>query len=138
MFPSGNPQPIDIKKLARFDTIVPLLITGKLTPDSVIAQGTAPHTVGFVERQDGVKFAKAPTEWLTMIPTFYNADTLGICPDLVAATPIGSADGTPIEKIGAVRDGGSFYERMSHFACWNAVMDENEYMVQNCNEFITA
>ena len=28
---------------------MPLFITGKLTPDSVIAQGTAPHTVGFVE-----------------------------------------------------------------------------------------
>ncbi|MFX8668549.1 hypothetical protein ABTM51_20440, partial [Acinetobacter baumannii] len=45
--------------------------------------GTAPHTVGFVEGKDSVKFAKAPTQWLTLIPTIYNADTLGIRPDLV-------------------------------------------------------
>ena len=26
---------------------------------------------------------KQPTEWMTLIPTIYNADTLGIRPDLV-------------------------------------------------------
>ena len=76
-------QPMDVKKLKYFDKIVPLFITGKLTPDSVIAQGTAPHTVGFVEAQDSKTFAKEPTGWMTMVPTIYNADTLGIRPDLV-------------------------------------------------------
>ena len=47
-------------------------------------------------------------------------------------------DGTPMEKVGAVRDGGSFDERMGHVACWNSVMDENKYMVQKWNEFIAA
>ncbi|TIL77546.1 MAG: ABC transporter substrate-binding protein, partial [Mesorhizobium sp.] len=28
-------------------------------------------------------FAKQPTQWMTMVPTIYNADTLGIRPDLV-------------------------------------------------------
>src|SRR3546814_10375871 len=76
-------QPMDVKKIKYYDKIVPLFITGKLKPDSVIAQGTAPHTVGFVEGKDSVKFAKSPTQWMTMIPTIYNADTLGIRPDLV-------------------------------------------------------
>ncbi len=49
----------------------------------MIAQGTAPHTVGFVEAQDSTTFAKEPTNWMTMVPTIYNADTLGIRPDLV-------------------------------------------------------
>ena len=62
---------------------MPLFITGKLTPDIVIAQGTAPHTVGFVEAPDSTTFAKEPTQWMTMMPTIYNADTLGIRPDLV-------------------------------------------------------
>lgn len=78
VFPRGVLQPMDTKKLKYFDKLVPLFITGKLTPDSVIAQGTAPHTVGFVEGKDSTKFAKKPTEWLTMVPTIYNADTLGI------------------------------------------------------------
>ena len=83
VFPTGVLQPMDVKKIKYFDKIVPLFITGKLTPDSVIAQGTAPHTVGFVEAADSTKFSKTPTEWMTLIPTIYNADTLGIRPDLV-------------------------------------------------------
>ena len=83
VYPAGVMQPMDTKKLTYYDKIVPLFITGKLTPDSVIAQGTAPHTVGFVEAQDSKTFAKEPTQWMTMVPTIYNADTLGIRPDLV-------------------------------------------------------
>jgi putative spermidine/putrescine transport system substrate-binding protein len=83
VFPTGVLQPMDVKKIKLFDKIVPLFITGKLTPDSVIAQGTAPHSVGFVEAADSTKFSKTPTEWMTLIPTIYNADTLGIRPDLV-------------------------------------------------------
>jgi putative spermidine/putrescine transport system substrate-binding protein len=83
VFPAGVLQPMDTSKIKLFDKIVPLFITGKLTPDSVIAQGTAPHTVGFVEGMDSTTFAKEPTQWMTLIPTIYNADTLGIRPDLV-------------------------------------------------------
>ncbi len=83
VFPRGVLQPMDTKRLKYFDKVVPIFITGKLTPESTIAQGTAPHTVGFVESQTATKFAKAPTRWFTMMPTIYNADTLGIRPDLV-------------------------------------------------------
>jgi putative spermidine/putrescine transport system substrate-binding protein len=83
VFAAGVIQPMDTSKLKYYDKVVPLFITGKLEPDSVIAQGTAPHTVGFVEAQDSKTFAKEPTKWFTMMPTIYNADTLGIRPDLV-------------------------------------------------------
>ncbi|MEI3850975.1 MULTISPECIES: ABC transporter substrate-binding protein [Ensifer] len=83
VFPAGVMQPMDVKKIKYFDKIVPLFIDGKLKPESVVAQGTAPHTVGFVEAQDSKTFAKSPTDWMTLIPTIYNADTLGIRPDLV-------------------------------------------------------
>ncbi|WP_456115310.1 hypothetical protein [Skermanella mucosa] len=43
-----------------------------------------------------------------------------------------------MEKAGAVRDGGSFYDRMGAVACWNAVMDEDRYMLRKWNEFIAA
>ncbi len=83
VFPAGVMQPMDVSRLKYYDDIVPLFITGKLTPESTIAQGTAPHTVGFVEGPDSVAFAAEPTGWMTMVPTIYNADTLGIRPDLV-------------------------------------------------------
>ena len=49
-----------------------------------------------------------------------------------------SPQGAVMEKAGATRDGGSFMDRMGHVACWNSVMDENQYMVRKWNEFIAA
>ncbi len=89
VWPTGNLQAMDVSKIARYDQIVGIFKDGKLTPESVIAQGTAPHTVGFVEEPGGTTFATEPTNWMTLIPTIYNADTLGIRPDLI---------GRPIES----------------------------------------
>lgn len=83
VYPAGVIQPMDVKKLKNYDSVVPLFKNGKLKADSVIAQGTAPHTVGYVEKPGTKTFAKGETEWFTMMPTIYNADTLGIRPDLV-------------------------------------------------------
>ena len=83
VFPTGVIQPMDVSKLTYYDKIVPLFKNGKLTPDSVIAQGTAPHTVGYVDAPGDTTFAAGETGWFTMVPTIYNADTLGIRPDLV-------------------------------------------------------
>lgn len=83
VFPANTLQAMDVKKIKYFDKIVPIFTSGKLKPDSVVAQGTAPNTVSFVEGPGSTKFAKDQTGWFTMIPTIYNADTLGIRPDLV-------------------------------------------------------
>ena len=55
-----------------------------------------------------------------------------------AEQDIKAPDGTVMEKAGSVRDGGSYEARMGGVACWNAVMDENDYMVRKWNEFIAA
>jgi putative spermidine/putrescine transport system substrate-binding protein len=89
VWPSGNLQAMDVSKIKNYDKIVGIFKSGKLTPESTIAQGTAPHSVGFVESMDGTSFAKEETGWMTLIPTIYNADTLGIRPDLI---------GRPIES----------------------------------------
>ncbi|MEO0823977.1 MAG: extracellular solute-binding protein, partial [Pseudomonadota bacterium] len=86
---AGNLQPMDTSKIANYDKIVGIFKNGKLTPESTIAQGTAPHTVGFVDGPDGKTFASGETGWMTLIPTIYNADTLGIRPDLIGR-PIGN------------------------------------------------
>ena len=80
---AGNLQPMDTSKIKNYDKIVGIFRNGKLTPESTIAQGTAPHTVGFVDGPDGKTFADKETGYMTLIPTIYNADTLGIRPDLI-------------------------------------------------------
>ena len=83
VFPTGVIQPMNTKKIALYDKIVPLFTTGKLTPDSKVGQGTAPYTVSYVQGPTSTKFAPEQTSWMTLVPTIYNADTLGIRPDLV-------------------------------------------------------
>lgn len=83
VWPTGNLQAMDTSKIANYDKIVGIFRSGKLTPESVIAQGTAPHSVGFVDGPGSKTFAAGETGWMTLIPTIYNADTLGIRPDLI-------------------------------------------------------
>lgn len=83
VWPAGNLQAMDTSRIDNYDKIVGIFRDGKLKPDSVIAQGTAPHTVGFVEGPDGREFVDRESGWMTLIPTIYNADTLGIRPDLI-------------------------------------------------------
>lgn len=83
VWPTGNLQAMDTGRIANYDKIVGIFRSGKLTPESVIAQGTAPHTVGFIDSPEATSFATGETRWMTLIPTIYNADTLGIRPDLI-------------------------------------------------------
>lgn len=83
VWPTGNLQAMDTSKIKNYDKIAGIFRSGKLTPDSVIAQGTAPHSVGFVEGPGGTDFVDNESGWMTLIPTIYNADTLGIRPDLI-------------------------------------------------------
>ena len=84
LVPSGNILAMDAKKIKEFDNITPVFTKGQLPNGKVIGdQGTAPKKVMFVEGEHSTKFSKTPTEWVTLIPTTYNADTLGIRPDLI-------------------------------------------------------
>ena len=84
LVPSGNILPMDAKKIKEFDNITPVFTKGQLPNGKVIGdQGTAPKKVMFVEGPNSSKFSATPTEWVTLIPTVYNADTLGIRPDLI-------------------------------------------------------
>ncbi len=80
---AGNLQPMDTNKITNYDKIAGTFRSGKLTPSSTIAQGTAPHTVGFVDGPNSRTFSAPESGWMTLIPTIYNADTLGIRPDLI-------------------------------------------------------
>ena len=83
VWPTGNMQAMDTSRIANYDKIAGTFRSGKLTPTSEIAQGTAPHTVGFTTGVNGKGFVEEESGWMTLIPTIYNADTLGIRPDLI-------------------------------------------------------
>ncbi|WYK06773.1 extracellular solute-binding protein [Cereibacter sphaeroides f. sp. denitrificans] len=89
VWPTGNLQAMDTSRIKNYDKIVGIFRSGKLTPESTVAQGTAPHTVGFTSGPGGKDFVQEESGWMTLIPTIYNADTLGIRPDLI---------GRPIES----------------------------------------
>jgi putative spermidine/putrescine transport system substrate-binding protein len=55
-----------------------------------------------------------------------------------AATDLPDPFGTIIVKKGAVREGGSYWNRYSKIAVWNSLMDENDYLVKRWTEFLTA
>src|SRR5207237_8231440 len=90
LVPSGNIFAIDAKKIKEFANITPVFTKGQLPNGKKIgAQGTAPWKVLYLEGTNSKKFSTSPTEFVTLIPTVYNADTLGIRPDLIKR-PIGS------------------------------------------------
>jgi putative spermidine/putrescine transport system substrate-binding protein len=77
-------QPIPVSKYKYWDETASLFTQGTY-PDGkpYSSQGLSPIKTLFYETKDGTKLAGKPTEWLSGIPTIYNADTLGIRPDLV-------------------------------------------------------
>ena len=46
--------------------------------------------------------------------------------------------GNLLEKPGTIRDGGSYKNRMGRVAVWDTLMDENEYLTDRWNEFVSA
>src|SRR6267143_170676 len=84
LVPSGNIFALDAKKIKEFGNITPVFTKGQLPNGKKIGdQGTAPWKVLYVEGPNSKKFSTTPTEFVTLIPTVYNADTLGIRPDLI-------------------------------------------------------
>ncbi|MEB3214268.1 MAG: extracellular solute-binding protein [Leptolyngbyaceae bacterium] len=85
--PSGNLQPLEISKVKDWDKIVSFFTTGTFNGMPVEAsQGTAPFKVMYLTGPDSTEFSPTPTDYATLVPFQYNADTLGVRPDLVGRT----------------------------------------------------
>lgn len=83
IIPSGNLQGMDARRIKLVDEITPVFTKGEIAGKKIGDQGTAPMKVSYLPTQAGKTFATSPTQWLTLIPTTYNADTLGIRPDKI-------------------------------------------------------
>ena len=83
IIPTGNLLGIDVKRIKNADKITSLFTKGEVAGKKVGDQGTAPKKVMYLPGATAKEFAKEPTGFMTLIPTVYNADTLGIRPDLI-------------------------------------------------------
>ena len=83
VIPTGNLLGIDTRKIKNADKITTLFTKGEINGKKIGDQGTAPKKVMYLEKPSSTTFSKTPTQYMTLIPTVYNADTLGIRPDLI-------------------------------------------------------
>ena len=80
-------QPIPVSKYKYWDKSLPIFTKGEYADGrKVSTQGTSPMKIQYYDSPEGKKFSTKPTEWLTGIPTMFNADTLGVRPDLIGRT----------------------------------------------------
>jgi putative spermidine/putrescine transport system substrate-binding protein len=77
-------QPIDLNRFKYWNQVVPIFTQGKYPSGAQVSrQGCNPYTVQYVSGPHNTKFHDGPTGWASCIPLVYNADTLGIRPDVI-------------------------------------------------------
>lgn len=84
VYRSGNLQPVDIGRITRWGEMTPVMRDGKAFDGSDLSrQGTLPFEVLYTDSADSTEFAASATGFATIMPSIYNADTLGIRSDLI-------------------------------------------------------
>ena len=81
--PQGALQGVEIAKIKNWGELTPLYTEGTFAGKEVSRQGDAPIEFIYREGKDSNGFASGKTDWANFCPGVYNADTLGIRPDLV-------------------------------------------------------
>ena len=79
MWPAGVWQPIDTHRIKDWDKVTNLAKTGKLTPESNEGQGDAPFRHLWVD-ENGMR-SMEESRYITMVPGWHNADSIGYNPD---------------------------------------------------------
>ena len=79
MLPAKVWQPIDTQRIKDWDKVTDLCKTGKLTPESNIGQGDAPVRHLWVD-ENGAR-VEGPSRYVSMVPAFHNADSIGYNPE---------------------------------------------------------
>ncbi len=81
--PAGVTQAVDPKKIALWDKITTLYTQGTFAGQPVSREGDSPFEFMYRDSIDGTSFHDGPSDWATFLPGAFNADTLGIRPDLI-------------------------------------------------------
>ncbi len=90
--PQGVTQAVEIAKIKNWGQLTPLYTEGVFAGKEVSREGDSPIEVMYRESKDAKTFASQKTEWATFVPSVYNADTLGIRPDLIGRAVSSWAD----------------------------------------------
>jgi putative spermidine/putrescine transport system substrate-binding protein len=84
LLPRGVLQGIDLHRFTQWEKVVPIFTRGEYPDGRLVSrQGISPYEVQYLQQPEGKSFAQGATRWATLMPTLYNADTLGLRPDLV-------------------------------------------------------
>jgi putative spermidine/putrescine transport system substrate-binding protein len=81
--PAGVTQAVAIKRIKNWDQLTPLYTKGVFNGKEVSRIGDAPFPLMYRDSRDARTVAGQITDWATFVPGVFNADTLGIRPDLV-------------------------------------------------------
>ena len=81
--PQGVTQAVDTSRIGLWDKVTTLYTTGQFAGKEVSRQGDSPFEIMYRDSMDATSFADGIRDWATFVPGVYNADTLGIRPDLV-------------------------------------------------------
>jgi len=90
--PQGVTQAVEIAKIGNWGELTPLYTEGVFAGKEVSRQGDAPIKFMYRDAIDATTFASGKTDFATFVPSVYNADTLGIRPDLVGRAITSWAD----------------------------------------------
>jgi len=80
--PQGVTQAVEIARIKNWGQLTPLYTEGVFAGKEVSRQGDSPFEFMYRDAVDATTFASGKTDWATFVPSVYNADTLGIRPDL--------------------------------------------------------
>ena len=80
--PQGALQGVEIAKIKNWGELTPLYTEGTFAGKEASRQGDSPFEFIYRESKDSNAFATGKTDWANFCPGVYNADTLGIRPDL--------------------------------------------------------
>ncbi len=81
--PRGVFQGIDISRIKLWDQVTPIYTEGQFLGKQISRVGISPFEVMYLPSKEATTFADRPTDWASMLPGVFNADTLGIRPDLI-------------------------------------------------------
>ena len=81
--PRGVFQGIDISRINLWDQVTPIYTEGQFLGKEISRVGISPFEVMWLPSKEATTFADGPTDWASMMPGVFNADTLGIRPDLI-------------------------------------------------------
>ncbi len=81
--PQGVTQAVEIAKIKNWGQLTPLYTEGTFDGKEVSREGDAPIEFIYRDAIDSTTFASGKTDFASFVPSVFNADTLGIRPDLV-------------------------------------------------------